>query len=273
MNSIPTLSLRDGNEIPVVGFGTWTLKDDDGQRMVETALEIGYRHIDTAEIYKNEDAVGRALAAIGLARDDLFVTSKVWHSHPTRPQAREAIERSLEALQLDHVDLYLVHWPYGENEPFIETWDALQEFKAEGLATSIGVSNFHPHHLDRLNGEVPVINQVELHPYFNQQDLRDQMASRGIAVESYTPLGRGELLKDPVIIDIAHELGVTPGQVVLRWHVQHGLVAIPRTKTPERAAANLDVFSFALDDDHMARIDSLTRADGRTGQDPDTATF
>ena len=269
-----SITLADGTAIPQVGFGTWQVSDADVTPAVLSALEVGYRHIDTAQVYGNEAGVGRALASAGLPRDEVFVTTKLWNDHHHRADARAALESSLEKLGLDHVDLYLIHWPavptYGDS--YIEAWDALQEFKAEGLTTSIGVSNFHVPHLDALSGEVPVINQVELHPTFAQRPLRNALAERGIAVEAWSPLGSGADLGNAELAGIARDLGRSIAQVIIRWHLQHGFVVLPKSVTPARIAENLAVFDFELDADAMARLDALD-AGNRVGSDPDTATF
>jgi len=271
---IPTLTLADGKTIPQLGFGTFLVPPDDAERVTTEALAAGYRHIDTAAIYDNELDVGLAIAASGIPRDQLFVTTKLWNDSHKPDRARAAINASLERLGLDHVDLYLIHWPapvkYGDS--YIAAWDALQEFKREGLATSIGVSNFSPEHLDALRGETPVVNQVELHPSFTQVPLREEMTRRGIVIESWSPLGRGADLGNPAVAGIADATGHTPAQVVIRWHIQSGLVVIPKSVTPARIVENLRVFDFTLAPDQMAAIDALNR-DARIGSDPSTAEF
>lgn len=274
MSIVPNISLSDGTTIPQLGFGTWQVPDAEAQAAVEEALKVGYRHIDTAAIYGNEAGVGRALASAALPREDLYITTKLWNDAHLAGDARRGIESSLEKLGLDHVDLYLIHWPatvkYGD--AYIEAWDAMQEFKAEGLVRSIGVSNFHAQHLDALNGEVPVLDQVEVHPTFNQELLRGVLAERGIAVESWSPLGSGDDLGHPVIGEIAAEVGRSIAQVIIRWHLQHDLIVLPKSVTPARIAENFDVFGFELDDAQMARIDGLD-ANNRRGANPDTAEF
>ena len=271
---IPALTLADGRTIPQLGFGTFKVPPDDAERVTSEALAAGYRHIDTAAVYENESGVGAAIAASGIPRDQLFVTTKLWNDSHKPDRARAAINASLEKLGLDHVDLYLIHWPatvkYGD--AYIAAWDALQEFKSEGLATSIGVSNFYPENLDALDGETPVVNQVELHPSFSQAPLRQEMARRGIVIESWSPLGRGADLGNPAVAAIATATGHTPAQVVIRWHLQSGLVVIPKSVMPNRIAENLGVFDFTLTDDQMAAIDAINR-DARIGSDPATADF
>lgn len=274
MTSVPAFQLADGTAIPQLGFGTWQVADADATPSVLHALEVGYRHIDTAQAYRNEAGVGRALAQSGLARDEVYVTTKLWNDSHRAADARAAIEGSLEKLGLDHLDLYLMHWPatlkYGD--AFVEAWDAMQEFKAEGLARSIGVSNFHGVHLDALRGEVPAINQIEVHPTFAQRPLRAELASRGIAVESWSPLGSGADLSNDDIAAVAASVGKSVAQVIIRWHLQHGLVVLPKSVTPARIVENIDVFDFELDAEAMARLD-VVDAGNRVGPDPETADF
>lgn len=272
--TVPVTTLNDGKQIPQLGFGVWQVENEQTTPVVASALEVGFRHIDTAAIYGNEEGVGKALQESGLARDELFITTKLWNDKHQKADAREAIETSLTKLGLDHVDLYLIHWPatvkYGD--AYIEAWDALQEFKAEGLATSIGVSNFHQVHLDQLNGETPVINQVELHPTFQQAELRQLHQQRGIATEAWSPLGQSKDLSHQVIGTIAEKHLVTPAQVIIRWHLQLGNVVIPKSVTPERIAANFDVFGFELDDSDMTAIAGIDEGN-RLGKNPEEADF
>lgn len=272
MTDVSMITLNDGVLIPQLGLGTWKLRGDPGREAIGWALNAGYRHIDTASRYENEDAVGQAIAASGLARDELFVTSKVWPDALEPAAARASIERSLEELQLDHVDLFLIHWPATARfgDLFVRTWDALQQFKADGLTRCIGVSNMHAHHLDKLSGELPAVDQVELHPLFNQAQLRAELASRGINVEAYSPLGKTTALVNDAINQIAESIGRSPAQVVLRWHIQHGIIAIPRSSTRSRIVDNLNVFDFELTGEQMTVLDGLSSPEGRTGADPDT---
>jgi 2,5-diketo-D-gluconate reductase A len=239
---------------------------------VSLALEAGYRHIDTAEAYRNEEGVGRAIAASGLPRDELFVTTKLWNSHQGRDPARRALAKSLDRLGLDHVDLYLIHWPLPSRDLYVETWRAFEELKAEGGTASIGVSNFERSHLERLaaeTGTTPAVDQVELHPYFQQRELRAYDAEHGIATEDWSPLGQGgEVLEDPAIVAIAEAHGRTPAQVIIRWHLQLGNVVIPKSVTPERIRSNIQVFDFELSTGEMGAIDELDRGQ-RLGPDPD----
>ena len=236
--SVPTITLNDGTTIPQLGFGTWQVSNDEAEKAVSSALQAGYRHIDTAAIYGNEEGVGRAIASSGISRDELFVTTKLWNDAHEPENARKAIETSLEKLGLDHVDLYLIHWPapvkYGD--AYVKAWNALQEFKSEGLTRSIGVSNFQPEHLDHLEGEAPVVDQVEMHPTFNQAELRDELAKRSITPEAWSPLGQSKDLQDATITKIADELGVTPAQAIIRWHLQIGNIVIPKSVTPHASS-------------------------------------
>jgi len=271
---VPQIWLADGHRIAQLGFGTFKVPPAQAEASVSEALRVGYRHIDTAALYENEREVGAAIAASGLPRDQIFVTTKLWNDDHKPDRARMAINASLEKLGLDHVDLYLIHWPstvlYGDS--YIDAWNAMQEFKREGLATSIGVSNFNPEHIGRLDGETPVVNQVELHPTFAQVALRADMARRGIVVESWSPLGRGADLDNPVIAGIAQSVGRTTAQVIIRWHLQSGIVVIPKSVTPERIAENFAVTDFELTDDQMKAIDALD-CGNRIGGDPATADF
>lgn len=276
----PTLTFGDGHAIPQLGLGVWQVADDIAAEVVQTALEAGYRHVDTAMIYDNERGLGNGLRASGVARDEVFVTTKLWNSDQGRDTARAALDASLQRLGLEQVDLYLIHWPAPHQDRYAQTWDALVELQDARLARSIGVSNFHVPHLERIieaSGVVPAINQVELHPYFQQRELRAAHERLGVVTQSWSPLGRGgELLEDPVITSIADSLGgdVTPAQVVIRWHLQHGLVTIPKSQNASRIRENLDVFDFELDAAQLAAIDGLDRGeDGRIGPNPETASF
>lgn len=275
--SIPSVTLNDGNSIPQLGFGVFRVDPDEAERIVSEALEAGYRHIDTAAVYGNEIGVGKAIAASGIPRDELFVTTKLWNSDQGTRSAFDAIDLSLEKLGLDRVDLYLIHWPRPDLDKYVESWRALETMKSDGRATSIGVSNFTPAHLDRVIAEsdtVPAVDQVELHPTFAQRELRDYAAQKGIAIESWGPLGQGkyDLFGMPAVAAAAAELGVTPAQVVLRWHLQNGLIVFPKTTNADRMRQNIDVFGFELDAEQMAALDALD-AGNRVGADPDTATF
>lgn len=274
---IPRIPLNDGASIPQVGFGVFKVDPAETERIVSDALEAGYRHIDAAAIYGNEIGVGRAIAASGIPREELYVTTKLWNSDQGAQSARDALDLSLEKLGLDRVDLYLIHWPRPDLDLYLESWLTLEELKAAGKTTSIGVSNFHEPHLERLragSSTVPVVNQIELHPTFQQRELRAYGAAHGIAIESWGPLGQGkyDLLGNPVIAGLAADLGVTPAQVVLRWHVQSGLIVFPKTTSPERMRENIDLFGFELSPEQLAAVDALD-AGNRVGSNPETATF
>jgi 2,5-diketo-D-gluconate reductase A len=276
MTEAPSLKLHDGRTIPRIGLGVWQTPDDVAVAAVQSALQAGYRHVDTAAIYGNEPGVGAGLRASGVARDEVFVTTKVWNEDQGRAKALRAVEASLKRLQLDHVDLLLIHWPAPRRGLYLETWQALIDARQAGYARSIGVSNFEVEQLDRLIAETgvkPVLNQIELHPRFQQRRLREAHAARGIATESWSPLGQGTLLADPVIAQIAAKHGRTPAQVIVRWHLDSGLVVIPKSVSPQRIQENFNVVGFALDAQDMALIERMDRADGRIGPDPMTAAF
>lgn len=275
MTQIPAITLNNGVTIPQVGFGTFQVAEDDTQRVVESALETGYRHIDTAAGYYNEAGVGAALRASGLPREDVFVTTKLRNGNQGYEAALAAFEASRAALDVEQVDLYLIHWPVPSAGLYVETWRAFEKLLADGAVRAIGVSNFLPEHLETLLAEtdvVPAVNQIEVHPTFQQRHLVEVSRAAGIAVEAYSPLGRGADLGSPEVTAIAAAHGVTPAQVVLRWHLQQGTVVIPKSNTPERIAANLDVVGFELTDDEVAQVTSL-EAGNRTGADPATAAF
>ncbi|MGV3711652.1 aldo/keto reductase [Pseudolysinimonas sp.] len=277
MTQIPTVKLNDGHDIPQLGFGVFKVDPAETERIVTDALEAGYRHIDTAAIYGNEQGVGAALAKSGIPRDELFVTTKLWNSDQGTQSALDAIDLSLEKLGLDRVDLYLIHWPRPDLDLYVETWAAMEQIRDAGKATSIGVSNFHVPHLEKLaaaSSVVPAINQIELHPTFQQRELRAYGAEHGIAIEAWGPLGQGkyDLFGMTPIADAAAAHGVTPAQVVIRWHLQSGIIVFPKSNSAERIGENIDVFGFELTGDQMAAIDALD-AGNRVGADPDTATF
>jgi 2,5-diketo-D-gluconate reductase A len=270
------LTLNDGGAIPQVGLGVWQTPNDSAVDVVRTALDAGYRHIDTAAAYRNEKGVGEGLRASGLDRAEVFVTTKLWNDNQGYDETLIAAEKSLGRLGLDYLDLYLIHWPAPRKDRYVETWKAFVRLKEEGRVKSIGVSNFGPEHLDRIIGETgaaPVINQVELHPRFQQRALREANAKRGVLTQSWSPLGQGQLLSDPVIAGVAAKHGKTPAQVIVRWHVDSGLVVIPKSVTPQRIVQNFGVFDFQLDDEDKAAIAALDAADGRIGPDPLTADF
>ncbi|MFZ2504392.1 MAG: aldo/keto reductase [Nocardioides sp.] len=277
VQTIDLATPRGPKPIPALGFGVWQVPDDQVDAAIATALEVGYRHIDTARIYGNEAGVGRALAAAAVPRDEIFVTTKVWNddhaaaSDTARPRA--ALEASLTRLGLDRLDLYLIHWPTPSQNLYAETWAALRQLRDEGLVDAIGVCNFQPGHLQRaydITGEWPAINQIELHPYLQQSELQDFHAERGIVTESWSPLASGkQVLADPVIGAIAGKYGRTPAQVIIAWHLARGFVVIPKSVTPSRIAENFAAADLRLDADDLAAIAALDRS-FRTGPDPDT---
>ncbi|MGI6244993.1 MAG: aldo/keto reductase [Pseudochelatococcus sp.] len=276
MTDQPSVLLNDGHRIPQVGLGVWQVAQDVAAASVRKALETGYRHVDTAAIYGNEHEVGEGLRDSGVARGDIFLTTKLWNDAQGYDSALRAFDESLARLGVDYVDLYLIHWPAPRKDLFVETWKALITLKNDGRARSIGVSNFNAEHLERIVGEtgvVPVLNQIELHPRFQQQALRAFHAAHGIATQSWSPLGQGTLFDDPVIGRIAQKHGRTPAQTIIRWHLDNGLIAIPKSVTPARIAENFGVFDFRLDADDLAAIAALDSAGGRIGPDPLTADF
>lgn len=275
--TIPNITLNDGHTIPQLGFGVFKVDPAETERIVSAALEAGYRHIDTAAVYGNEEGVGRAVAASGIPRDELFITTKLWNSEQGGQTARKAMATSLDKLGLDHVDLYLIHWPRPDLDRYVESWHTLEHLRDEGLTRSIGVSNFHRPHLERIIAEsdtVPAVNQIELHPAFAQRELRAFGEGHGIRTEAWGPLGQGkyDLFSEQAVKDAATAHGVSPAQAVIRWHLQSGTIVFPKSSTPERIAQNFDVFGFELSADEMAAIDGLDRG-LRVGADPDTATF
>jgi len=273
VTAVPDVTLNNGRTIPQFGFGVFQIKPDDTAKAVTEALEAGYRHIDTAEMYGNEKEVGTAIAKSGLDRADVYVTSKLNNGFHRPDDARRAFAGSLEALGFDYLDLFLIHWPlptrYGGD--YVSTWQTLEEFYHDGRARSIGVSNFQPHHLRRLHGEceiTPAINQIECHPYLTQDDVRAFCAEYQIAIEAWSPLAQGLVLDDPTIVSIAKAVGKTPAQVVLRWHIERGDIVFPKSVTPARIKENIDIFGFELPGEDVEAITALNR-NQRTGPDPD----
>ncbi|WP_445517862.1 aldo/keto reductase [Streptomyces sp. NEAU-174] len=272
MTSVPNVTLHTGLEIPQLGFGVFQVEDAQTTGAVRSAIEAGYRSIDTAAIYGNEAGVGRALAESGVPREELFLTTKLWNADQGYDSTLAAFDTSLAKLGTDYVDLYLIHWPTPARDLYLDTWRALEKLLADGRTRAIGVSNFQPAHLARLldhSGVVPVINQVELHPYLQQGELRAFHAQHNIATEAWSPLAQGALLQDPALTAIARRHGKTPAQVVLRWHLQLGNVVIPKSVTPARIRENIDVFDFTLTPEDIEAIGALDRGQ-RTGPDPDT---
>jgi len=275
--TIATLTLNDGTTIPQLGFGVFQVDPVETERIVSDALEVGYRHIDTAAVYRNEEGVGRAIAASGIPRDELYITTKLWNKDQGTQSAFDAMDSSLEKLGLQSVNLYLIHWPRPDLDRYVETWLALEQIQAMGKAISIGVSNFHVPHLERVLAEgtvVPAVDQIELHPAFAQHEIRDFARGAGIEVESWGPLGQGkyDLFGMPPVASAAAAHGVSPAQVVVRWHLQSGLIVFPKSNSRERMAQNFDIVGFELSADEMAAIDGLDQG-MRVGADPDTATF
>ena len=273
MTAIPDVTLNNGQQIPQLGFGVFLIEPQDTVAAVSTALEAGYRHIDTAEMYGNEQEVGEAIRRSGLERGEIYVTSKLNNDAHEPDDARRAFDESLKALGLDYLDLFLIHWPLPTryDGDFVSTWRTLEEFYREGRARSIGVSNFQPHYLRRLHGEseiIPAVNQIEVNPYLTQDELRGFCAEHQIAVEAWSPLGRGNVLEDPEIATIARRAAKTPAQVVLRWHIQRGDIVFPKSVTASRIRENIDIFDFGLSADEVEAITALNRNE-RTGPNPD----
>lgn len=271
MTTAPLIEFNDGRSIPQLGFGVFKIPAEETERLVREAIDVGYRHIDTAWGYFNEAGVGAAVRGSGVDRDELFVTTKVWNSSQGRKAATDSFETSLETLGLEVLDLLLIHWPAPANDLYVETWETFVELRESGRVRSIGVSNFEPEHIDRIvaaTGVVPAINQIELHPFFQQRALREYHAEHGIVTEAWGPLARGAVADDPLLVTLANAYGRSPAQIALRWEVQHGIVTIPKSVTSDRIASNFDVFDFSLSDDDMAMIDALDRPDGRTGPLP-----
>jgi 2,5-diketo-D-gluconate reductase A len=275
MSAVPTIELNDGHTIPQLGFGVFQIAPEETAEAVSRALEIGYRHVDTAEMYGNEKEVGEAVRASGLDRADVYITSKLNNGLHRPDDARRAFDGTLAALGSDYVDLFLIHWPLPMlyDGDFVSTWKTLEEFKGDGRARSIGVSNFEVGHLERLAAEadvVPAVNQIELHPHLLNEAVRAYGDAHGIATQAWSPIAQGAVLDDPAITGVADRLGRSPAQVVLRWQIQHGNIVFPKSTTPERIAENFELFDFELEPDDMEAIDALDKGEaGRTGPHPD----
>ena len=273
VTSVPVLELNNGVRMPQLGYGVFQIPGPETTAAVKAALDAGYRSIDTAAIYGNEAGVGQAIAESGIARDELFVTTKLWNSAQGYDSTLKAFDESLAKLGLEQLDLYLIHWPTPKRDKFLDTWKAFEKLYADGRVRAIGVSNFQPAHLERLldaSDVVPAVNQIELHPYLQQQEVREFDAKHGIATEAWSPLAKGGgLLGDPAVADLAVKHSRTPAQIVLRWHLQLGNIVIPKSVTPSRIAENFDVFGFTLSEDEMESLSPLDRGE-RTGPDPDT---
>jgi 2,5-diketo-D-gluconate reductase A len=267
----PRLSLDDGAIIPQLGFGLYKVPAADAARLAREAIAIGYRHLDTAAFYGNEEGVGEAVREAPVPREELFVTSKVWKDDNGYDTTLRAFDASMARLGLATLDLYMIHWPVPSTDRYVDTWRALIRLREEGRVRSIGVANFHAHHIERVvaeTGVTPVVNQVELHPWLPQRELREFDEDRGIRTEAWSPLARGRILATPLLDDLAAKHGRTPAQIVLRWHIELGNIVIPKASSPDRLRENLDVFDFALDADDLAAIASLETGE-RTGRDPD----
>ena len=273
MTQVPTIALNNGVEIPQFGFGVFQVPPEDTAQVVRKAFDAGYRHIDTAQMYENEEGVGRAFADSGRSRDEVFITTKLGNDGHGHDAALRALDGSLARLGLEFVDLFLIHWPRPREGRYVETWQAFEKLAAEGKARSIGVSNFTGEHLERLAAEtdtVPAVNQIELHPRFVQLELRDYHREHGIATEAWSPIGQGgDLLQDPTLTGLADKYGKSPAQVVLRWHVQLGNIVFPKSMRPERMRENIDVYDFELSDDDMQAVSALDTG-SRTGPNPNT---
>jgi 2,5-diketo-D-gluconate reductase A len=271
MPGVPVLSLNNGNSIPQLGFGVFQIPPEETADATVQALEVGYRHIDTAQMYRNERAVGEGLAKFGIDRSEVFVTSKINNNRQSRDDVLASFDKSLDDLGSDYVDLMLIHWPLPTVRDFTIAWTALEEVYRDGRARSIGVSNFNPHHIRRLLAETeipPAINQIELHPYLTQAEVREFDSEHQIVTEAWSPIAQGDVLDDPVIMSVARGAGRSPAQVVLRWHIQRGDVVFPKTVNPKRMRENFDLFDFELSAQDMETISSLDR-NGRRGPDPD----
>jgi 2,5-diketo-D-gluconate reductase A len=274
---VPQIRLNDGNSIPQLGMGVWEVPQQVTARVVRDGIAAGFRLIDTAEGYHNEEGVGEAIRSSGVSRSELFITSKLRNGGHDRDAALKSFDATMKALGIEQIDMFLIHWPVPAQDKYVEAWKTLVELQQQGRVKSIGVSNFNPDHLDRIIGEsgvTPVVDQIEMHPYFQQRDKLDAISQRGIAIECYSPLGHGEVLKDKTVEAIGKAHGKSAAQVVIRWHLQMGHIAIPRSVHAERLRENFDVFDFALSDDEMRKMAGLDKGEaGRTGSDPATANF
>lgn len=273
--TVPSITLNDGTTIPQLGFGVFQIEPSDTAEAVTRALEIGYRHIDTAEMYGNEAEVGEAIRTSGIPRDEIYVTSKLNNGFHRPDDAKRAFGETMEKLGLDKIDLFLIHWPLPTlyDGDYVSTWRTMASFVEDGRAASVGVSNFQPAHLERIvaeTGVVPAVNQVEVHPYFTNEAVRAADAEHGIATEAWSPIAQGKVLGDPVITEIAQAKGVSPAQVTLRWHIERGDIVFPKSVTPERIRENFEIFGFSLTPDEVSRISALDKGEeGRTGPNPD----
>lgn len=270
------ITFNDKHIMPQLGFGLWQVSDEDAEKSVLEAFKVGYRSIDSAQIYQNESGLGEAIKKSGLRKEDLFITTKIWNDEQGYDKTMKSFDVSMKKLGLETLDLLLIHWPSSHRGLYVETWKALIQLKSDKRVQSIGVSNFTISNLQKIIDEtsvVPVVNQIELHPHFQQKELRNFHAKVGIKTEAWSPLGQGQVIKDPIIAKIAQKYGKTPAQVILRWHLDNGLIVIPKSVTPSRIAENFDVFDFKLDESDMKTIEKLDSPDGRIGPNPDTANF
>jgi 2,5-diketo-D-gluconate reductase A len=270
------ITLNDGKTIPQLGLGVWQTPNDEAAPAVKAALDAGYRHVDTAAVYENEEGVGEGIRGSGIDRGQVFLTTKLWNTDQGYDQTLKAFDASLKRLGTDYVDLYLIHWPSAHRGLFVDTWKAFVKLREEGRAKSIGVSNFYPEHIERIVAETgvrPVLNQIELHPDFQQREVRAFHEKHQIATQSWSPLGQGKLLNHPEIRKIAERLGRTPAQVIIRWHIDNGLIVIPKSVTPSRISENFQVFDFQLAQDDLNVLNGLDDAGARIGPDPNTAAF
>jgi 2,5-diketo-D-gluconate reductase A len=271
---VPRIRLNDGNEIPQLGLGVWQVPQKETARVVLDAINAGYRHIDTAEGYGNEEGVGEAIRKSGVPRDDLFITSKLRNGGHARDLALKSFDETMRKLGIEQLDLFLIHWPVPEKDKYVEAWQAMIDLQKEGRIRSIGVSNFNPDHLTRImeaTGVTPAVDQIELHPEFQQRDKRDFLKLHNIAIESWSPLGSGAVLDNPTLVRIGKKHKKSVAQTIIRWHLQEGLIVFPKSTHKERIEENIDVFDFELDADDMATIAGLDKTDGRTGGDPETS--
>lgn len=277
MADVPTITLNDGNSIPQLGLGVWQVDPGITARVVRDGIKAGFRLIDTAEGYDNEAGVGEAIRDSGVPREKLFITSKLRNGGHDRDAALKSFDKTMTALGLDVLDMFLIHWPVPSQGKYVEAWKTLADLKRQGRITSIGVSNFNPDHIERIvgeTGEKPVVDQIELHPYFQQRDKRDFLTQNGIHIECYSPLGSGKVLGDKTIEAIGKKHGKSVAQAIIRWHLQQGLIVIPKSTHADRMQDNFDVFDFELDDDDMKQFAGLDKGEaGRTGSDPATASF
>lgn len=270
--AIPMIEMNDGHRIPQLGLGVWQDNDEQAAAAVRCALQAGYRLVDTASIYENEAGVGAGVRESGIERAEVFITTKIWNADQGYQAAQDALHASLERLGMDYVDLLLIHWPVPSRDLYVDTWRALIKLREQGLARSIGVSNFRADELHRLfkeTGQLPAVNQIELHPWLQQAELRTANGVHGVRTQAWSPLGQGKVLADPLIAGLAAKHAKEPAQIILRWHIQHGVLVIPKSSNPERIRANADLFDFALDEDDMAALAELDRGE-RIGPDPDT---